>query len=166
MTELKPSTQKVLESGLVDRSMIELLEKWGNLPHGASDLVKEDALKDVTKDHLYQLANELGAEVEKEHVLRETYLDLERIRWPTVVSIFAGPSIESNLLVDKLAAVMDRMGRYYFRIQDVKDIWFVPGYVLHRKVDSENEKVETITEKQVLYVNEQPVCIQVSTMGT
>lgn len=184
-SNLKPVQEKVLESGLVDKSVAELMEKWGLLPQGAAELVdqaKVDALKNATKETLFKLADDLATEVEKEHALRETYLDLERLRWPAVVDILRPPSgeeqaaadsqglnISARVLVGDVDAVMDRMGRYYFRIQDVEEDWFVPGYVFSRKIKSRKNplaveiRFETILQKQVLYTGEQKVCIQVTT---
>lgn len=164
-SELKPIAKKVLESGLIDKSMAELMEKWGHLPEGSSELVNEDALKDVTKDHLYKLASELATEVDKEHALRETNLDLDRIRWATKVNIRTG----SGIVAVDLDAVMDRMGRYYFRHADVREEWFVPGYYIERQVGRPHDEkpqtlIEVIIERQVLFIGESPVCYQVATM--
>lgn len=182
-SNLTPIQKKVLERGLVDKSMAELLEKWGNLPSGASELVNQDALKEATKETLVKLSEELAEEVEKEHILRETYLDLERIRWPVVVNVLRRPTpqeIEAGhmsrgetplpkMVANGLPAVVDRMGRYYFRIQDVKEVWFVPGFVFERRLPNEGSStvehhvLETVLQKQVLYIGETPVCLQVTT---
>jgi hypothetical protein len=158
---MKPIVEKVLSSGLVDKATAQLMEQWGYLPEGSADKVNEDKLKNATQETLTKLANDLATEVEKEHALRETYLDLERLRWPVSnisISKPSGVAGESISLADKLVAVVDRMGRYFFRIQDVKQEWFVPGYYLVR--ESGEEK---ILQAQVLYVGEQGVCIQVTT---
>jgi hypothetical protein len=181
-SNLKPVQKKVLESGLIDKAMAELMEKWGNLPPGSAELVNENALKDATQETLTKLADDLATEVEKEHVLRETYLDLERIRWPATVTVLRPPSqaeaaaadsqglqVTAKVVVPNLDAVMDRMGRYYFRIQDVVEDWFIPGLVLSRNVPSQRNphaleiRFETILQKQVLYSGEQKVCLQVTT---
>jgi hypothetical protein len=164
MNELKPLVKKVLESGLVDKNMAELMEKWGNLPEGAASLVKDDSLKNATKDQLMKLAEEIGTEVDKERTLKETQLDLDQIRWPTVVTIRTN---NYEHVAWQVPAVIDRMGRLYFRIQDAKEEWFVPGYNIHRKGVSpqngyESPIYEVVTEKSVLYVGELPVCIQVT----
>lgn len=157
---MKPIVEKVLESGLVDKATAQLMEQWGYLPAGSVDKVNEDKLKNATQETLKALANDLAIEVEKEHALRETYLDLERMKWPVSNITLKKATREDGdpLLAKNLAAVVDRMGRYYFRIQDVKQEWLVPGYYLIR--ESGEEK---ILQSQVLYVGEQGVCIQVST---
>lgn len=156
---MKPIVEKVLASGLVDKATAQLMEVWGYLPEGSVEKVNEDKLQNATKEQLTQLANDLAVEVEKEHALRETYLDLERLKWPTKIIDIVRPDIlgEQLLAVD-LVALIDRMGRYYFRIQDVKQEWFVPGYLMRRATGPEK-----ILQSQVLYVGEQGVCLQVST---
>lgn len=177
---MKPLTEKVLKSGLVDKHMAEMLEKWGNLPEGAADLVNDNALKDATREQLTKLGEELGDEVDKLRTLRETQLDLDKIRWPVSVTVIDD---KGTYLVHDLAAVIDRMGRIYFRIQDVREEWLVPGYLFERLVINKDvppppassetptllnpyahKKVirEQILEKSVLYTDNSPVCFQVS----
>lgn len=156
---MKPIVQKVLESGLVDKATAQLMEQWGYLPDGAADKVDEDKLKNATQETLTKLANDLATEVEKEHALRETYLDLERIRWPAAIDAISKPMPGQNeVIASNLISVVDRMGRYYFRLQDVDKEWFVPGYFLKRNGDDEK-----ILQAQVLYVGDQGVCMQVTT---
>lgn len=157
---MKPIVEKVLASGLVDKATAQLMEQWGYLPDGAADKVNEDKLKGATQETLKALANDLAVEVEKEHALRETYLDLERLRWPASILSVSKPisAEEKEILASNLISVIDRMGRYYFRIQDVKQEWFVPGYTLLRQTGEEK-----ILQSQVLYVGDQGVCVQVTT---
>ncbi len=160
-TEQKPIIKKILESGLVDKATIQMMEKWGTLPPGSSDLVKEDALKDATQDVLLNLASDLSDIIEKEHTIRETALDLERIRWPATVTITNPEGMK--VIATDIPSVMDRMGRYYFRLNDVPESWLVPGYLLVRRLDSKRVSHEYITEYGKLYSNDKPVCFQVST---
>ena len=167
---MKPIIEKVLASGLVDKATVELMEQWKYLPEGASSKVKEDALKGATQETLTELARNLADEVEKEHHLRETYLDLERIRWPASIgAIIDSSGGERRFVAGGFDGVKDRMGRYYFRIQDVKEDWFVPGFMLeHNETSKEDGRtVEIIQEKiiqsQVLYIGEQGVCVQITT---
>lgn len=156
---MKPIVEKVLASGLVDKATAQLMEMWGYLPEGSVEKVNEDKLENATKEQLTQLANDLAVEVEKEHALRETYLDLERLKWPTTIQSISRPMLDgTETLASDLVALVDRMGRYYFRIQDVKSEWFVPGFLMQRGPGQEK-----ILQSQVLYVGEQGVCIQVST---
>lgn len=158
---MKPIVEKVLASGLVDKATAQLMEMWGYLPEGSVEKVNEDKLQNATKEELTKLANDLAVEVEKEHALRETYLDLERLKWPTKIIDIVRPDatgLGEQLLAVDLVALIDRMGRYYFRIQDVQQEWFVPGYMMRRASGPEK-----ILQAQVLYVGEQGVCMQVTT---
>lgn len=151
--------EKVLESGLIDKSAAELLERMGLLDEGASEKVDENKLKGATRLKLIEITESLAVEVEREHKIKETYLDLERLRWPvTITSIFNG----SDCITGSFTGVIDRQGRYYFRVQDAKAEWFVPGYTLHRE-GQPSTKFETILESQMLYLEENPVALQVTT---
>lgn len=156
---MKPIVEKVLSSGLVDKATAELMEQWGYLPAGASEKVDEDKLKNATQETLHKLANDLAVEVEKEHALRETYLDLERLKWPAAVDAILQPALGQPVtLSSNLMSMVDRMGRYFFRIQDVNPDWFVPGYLLRR-----NGNDEKILQAQILYIGDKGVCVQVTT---
>lgn len=160
---MKPLVEKMLNSGLVDKATTKIMEQWGLLPDGSVDKTREDALKNATREHLLQLAEDLATEVEKTNSLRETSLELDKIRWPAEVSIM---DEAGGYKVQWLQCVVDRMGRYYFRIQDVDKSWFIPGFTLARKI-ADGVMVthvrEMITESQVLFVNDVEVCVQVST---
>lgn len=152
-----PLAEKILKSGLIDKATASLMEKFGLLEEGASDTVNEDNLKNATREKLEEITETLAEEIEKQHALRETYLDLERLRWPAVVNVLSGETV----LHEAVSAVVDRQGRYYFRFQDVDLEWFCPGRFLS-KVG--NGSPETIIESQVLYIEEKPVAVQVAVM--
>ncbi|SRR5258708_1641678 len=163
---MKPIVEKVLSSGLVDKSTAILLEQWGYLPNGASDKVNEDALVNKTRETMEKLAEDLANEIEKEHHIRESALDLERLRWPVTASILRYPSGTREQIAYKIPGLIDRMGRYYFRIQDVEESWFVPGYFIATYSEPNSKySEEVIAEKQVLYIDEIPVCVQVSVLS-
>lgn len=159
---------KVLRSGLIDKHTAELMEQYGMLDPGAAETVNEDALKDATQGQMKKLAEELAVEVEREHKIRETYLDLERIRWPVHVTI---SSRERTIIT--LSGVMDRHGRYFFRFQDVDPNWFVPGYLVEKRnvlPDVSHDvylipSKEMIVEATPLYIDEKPVAFQVTTQA-
>lgn len=67
--------------------MIELMERWKYLPEGAAALVNEDALKNATMKQLEKLAMEIGDEIDKEHALRESMVDLDRLKWPASITV-------------------------------------------------------------------------------
>jgi hypothetical protein len=164
-------TDKLLKSGLIDQATASLMEKWGSLPAGSTELVREGVLERMTKRELESLAESIAVSVEREVKLKETQLDLDKMRWPvTAISIRGRPKGDPELPINSrrfikggLTAMVDRMGRYYFRIQDVKEEWFVPGSVMETPVEG-GLKTETIADSQVLYVGDEKVCIQVSVL--
>lgn len=150
---MKPIVEKVLSSGLIDRSMAELMEKYHLLPEGAAEQVK-----DATREQMERAVAEAVEIAEREQLVKETRLDLDKLRWPTKVKIvMAQPAHDRTTWLD---AVIDRMGRYFFRFQDVEEKWFVPGYRLHREGFDVHE---IILESQVIYIDELPVAVQVTT---
>lgn len=158
---MKPIVEKVLKSGIVDRGMVELLERWGNLPEGSSELLKNETLKDATKEQLQKFAEDLANEVATAHILKETNLDLDRLKWPIEVSVLDQYKAQ---IACKVTAVIDRMNRYFFRIQDVKKEWFTPGFTIVRNDPHNNElRKETILEADTVFVGPDPVAIQVTT---
>lgn len=158
-------TDKVLKSGLVDRHTAEMMERWGYLRPGSAEQVNENALKDATKAQLTKLAEELDDEIDAELRRRETRLDLDKLRWPVEVDLVTSSGVHVSM---KTPAVVDRVGRYYFRMEDVDPEWFVPGYLLKRtqrvKTSSWETKlvVEEVLEATVLYSGESAVCVQVT----
>jgi hypothetical protein len=152
-------TEKVLKSGLIDKSVAELMERQGILPEGSAEKVDENALKDATREKLIAITESLAVEVEREQRIKETYLDLERLRWPVRIFI-ATPDLPNQQHTSWLDAVIDRQGRYYFRSQDVDVTKLVPGYLLVR--DGKKTK-ETILEVQPLFIEDSVVAIQVTT---
>jgi hypothetical protein len=155
---VKELTQKILEAGLVDEATAKLMERWGNLPEGAAELVKTERLKDATRAELLNFGEELGDALDKERRLRETMLDMNQLRWPTQVMIYKDGQERAR----HVTCVIDRMGRYYFRPQDVKKEWFVPGYEL-RRIENDLMKLEVMLDVTELYVGDQVAAIQVST---
>jgi len=165
---MKPIVQKVLESGLIDQATADLMDRFRMLPEGASQLVRENALKDATQSSLRSLAESLAVEVEKEHKIRETYLDLERIRWPATVTFAEmqkpfDPAFPLYMfLAEDVVGVQDRMGRLYFRIDEVRGPWLKPGNkILRKKAGDSAMTATTILESQQLFIDDQPACWQV-----
>lgn len=165
--DIKPLSQTILKSGLVDKSMARMLEHWGHLPSGAADLVPEDEdhLKKATKAELDTLVEDISVEVEKARILKESQFDLDRLRWPTKVDLY---DEKEKLVLSKHPALIDRMNRLYFRMEDIKQEWFVPGFRIRRFRNDLDQPgcvkpVDgRVTECTVLYADDQPVCIQVS----
>jgi hypothetical protein len=169
-------TKKILESGLVDEATASLMERWGLLDEGSSDMAKQAMLKNRGREQLMKFADSIEEELEKARKLRETNLDLNQLKWP--VEIFAiravanpdhpelGPN-GTQFLAGGIHAVIDRLGRYYFRPQEVQAKWLVPGFIIEREVAPDGRKKllkgETILEVSELYVGDQVAAIQVST---
>jgi len=167
MSEL---TKKILESGLVDETTAELMERWGTLPAGSAELAhgkaaelarvtaNEDAKKGIKKS-LAKMVDSIGVEVDNYRRLKETMFDLNQLRWPTKVRVWRDASI-IHQDVEWLDAVIDRMGRYYFRPADVHMQWFVPGFRLIRQGFIVHEEILEVSE---LYVGDQVAAIQITT---
>lgn len=160
MSEL---TKKILESGLVDETTAKLMEKWGFLEEGSSDLAagKAEALERATvekdvRETLIKMAERIGHDVDTLRRSRETMLDLNQLRWPASVFVSKPDGSSPSAVLD---ALIDRMGRYYFRSQDVNVKWFVPGYLITRN----GNVPETILEVSELFLGDQVVAVQVST---
>jgi hypothetical protein len=152
---------KVLRSGLIDKHTAALLERYELIQEGESDKVPDgDPLHDATKAELELLVRDLDSEIDKEARMRETMLDLDKLRWHTKVVVWSNTTrVTGEHPID---AVIDRQGRYYFRIQDVDPTWFVPG----RRIIREGFKAhELILEASPLYLGDQVVCIQVTTQA-
>lgn len=158
---LKPIQKTILKSGLIDKHMAQILERWGNLPPGSADLVNDDALKNATREQLTKLAEEIG-EIVEDTKLKETALDLNALRWPVLIGrIFSSKGNSTTIIKTGITAVVDRMGRLYFRAQDVKEEWFVPGYYIEREVHGDQVR-DQIREVSPLFVGDQVVAYQVS----
>lgn len=161
---MKPLTEKMLSNGIIDKATAELMEKMGLLAPGSAEKVNEDAMKNATLETLKKFTDDVHDLMEKDRVIRETRLDLERIRWPVVVDIHRVVD-GFEVVATMVEGVIDRTGRYYFRAQDVEADWFVAGYEIARHVSSKKPRsAEVITEKTVLYVGDEAVCLQISTM--
>jgi methylase of polypeptide subunit release factors len=150
-------TEKILRSGLIDKHTTALMEKYGLLEAGSTEKVNEDALKGATKEQLEKLAEGLAVEAEREFALKETMLDLNQLKWPTTVRVIDDQGIKSA----PIESLIDRMGRFYFREQDVNIKWFVPGYGIERV----GMVPQTIIEVTELFVGDQVAAIQVAVSG-
>jgi hypothetical protein len=182
MSDQKPEvstlTKTMLESGLVDESMAELMEKWGTLPEGSIQYINNDSLKNATRQQMQELVEKIGDGVETHRQLRETYFDLDRLKWPAEVEIWrwsgTGPG-QRQMLATRFTTVVDRLGRYYFQVADVDRhglSMFRPGLYLVYTVQKQQPEDggftaalarRMILESQFLYVGEARATLQVST---
>lgn len=72
---MKPLVRKILESGLVSKHTAKMMEHWGWLEEGASDLASKSLMERDTKVLLSKLAEDIGDLLEDEYKIRETRLD-------------------------------------------------------------------------------------------
>ena len=152
--------EKVVKSGLVDRHTVALMERWGMLPEGSTESVP-DLIRRLAKEQLSQLADDLEQEIEREMAMRETRLDLDRLRWPVEVDVFHGDQEQVAFLA--LRGVTDRMGKYYFRPEDVRtEEAIAPGMWIVLRTGGVPEAPEEVLEVQPLYVGNAVVCLQVT----
>jgi hypothetical protein len=166
-------TDKVLSSGLVDKHTAELMERFGMLPEGSAARTVQESYIQRSREQMKKLAREFAELVDQEHALRETALDLNRLRWMVQVTVRdprvkIAEGIPSTGFVARVDGIIDRMGRYYFRPGDVQKEWFVPGYIIERDVCQDGKSIvtkhEVIAEMTELFAGEQVAAIQVSTM--
>lgn len=170
MSEL---TTKILESGLVDEATAKLMERWGYLPEGASDLARKNYLSNATREQLIAFAERIGDEADKVRRLKETMLDLNQLRWHVDVEVRGRPkgsaelTDKATIFIAALPAVIDRLGRYYFRPQDLPKGVLIPGYLIDREVASDGKTLkrrqETILEVSELFVGDELAAVQVTT---
>lgn len=114
---MKPISKKVLESGLIDKNAIQLLERWGNLPAGTSERIRSD----VTKEQLKKFSEELSALIEAEPILRETDLSLQYVTEQRRIAI----GTEEGIQV--LMCGISKMGNLLFKPQSVRRSWLTVG---------------------------------------
>jgi len=165
---MNPVVDMVLESGLIDKAAVELLEKSGTLPEGSSDKVKETIL-DASRATLRQFADDLFDLITKEHdkaaQLRETVLDLRTLRWPVDLSLQAiNPETGNYKTQSFFKAMVDHQGRYYVRTQDSTLQDLMPGRHLVRYHESNKILREVIETAREMYLDDKQVCYLVTTV--
>lgn len=175
---MKPVTQKLLELQLLSTDIIKSMENWGALPKGSSENLGHFFDKPVSTN-LYKLMKDLEDLLDQELEVHETNPDLANLKWPIEVTIYSQmpdnldevpPHIRKSYFKGRVLAVRDIAGKFYCRIEDVKEDWFVPGYKLTFDYCNPDlgslilKSWETISERQILYVDDVPVCIKVTTL--
>lgn len=168
--EVSELTKTMLESGLVDKGMAKLMEKWGYLPDGATQYIGDAKFQEATRA---ALADHIEEVVEKTRDLRETKLDLDRMKWPIEVEIRGPKAMADKAFIWSGTALVDALGRFYFRAQDVDLDWFVAGatWVETQETTKEQWNVRDlkirrlgrkVMEVQKLFSGEREIAIQVS----
>jgi len=160
---MKPIVEKILKAGLVDKHTTQLMEKWGQIDRGASDLVGADDLKKASEESLTQFAEEVEMLIEKDREeLRETRLAIQvgepmLVEWTS--KIIGAPSFSGDIHMNhnhKIVVFKDNAGNFIFPLLEKNSIY--PGAAFQTK---DGERWE-ILDSSVLYIGEQPYAIQVS----
>ena len=96
---MKPLTKKILMSGLVNKHVAIMLERWGQLEEGASDLVGKER---ITKKTLEEFVEDIEEMVEGDDgEIKETVFAIH----------VKPPSLYWSRRVGSFSAAEDRMGR-------------------------------------------------------
>ena len=105
---MKPIVKKILESGLVDKHTAALMEKWGTLEPGATDLVGKEDLMKASSDTLMKFADDIEGLIETERTrITESRLSM-LLESPFLAFVDYGNSVET------VALFKDDMEHYFF----------------------------------------------------
>lgn len=144
---MKTIVKKILEAGLVEKNAVQLMEKWGSLDRGASDLVGRKDLRAATESTLTKFAEEVDDLMEKEREeLREARLAIQ-----------VGEPFLANWLGSstKMVLFKDNMGNFMFPLMEASNL--IPGAEFEVS-NGERWEVLVITK---LYLGEQAYAFQV-----
>ena len=150
---MKQIVKKILEAGLVEKNAVLLMEKWGQVDRGSSELVGTKDLRATTEEAFTRFAEEVEALIEKEREeLRESRLAIQvgdpfLGSWATQAGI--GGEIVRGVVLYK-----DEMDNFLFPVSE--DKFITPGATLRV-----GEEEFTVLEKHKLFVGQQPYVIQV-----
>jgi hypothetical protein len=148
---MKDIVKKVLEAGLVSKHTALLMEKWGTLDRGASDLVDSENIHEMSEKTLLRFVEDIEALIERERdSVRETALSI-RMANPFQVSLSRSSGIRVPYVVFK-----DEMGRFIFPSYAHEEI--SEGDIFTRVTTGEKWKV---TEVVPLYVGEDLCAVRV-----
>jgi hypothetical protein len=142
---MKELTRKILESGLVEKHAVLLMEKWGQLDPGAADLVGR---KQVTVESLSKFVEEIDQLVSLDAAgdTKETRLE---------VYTSSKVSLRKQGVVGCFEAAIDDMGHLLVD----PSVNLIPGDILVREADGVMHQVLEVTR---IYQNDQLVTQQVS----
>lgn len=151
---MKQLTKKILEAGLVEANTVHLMEKWGQVERGSSELVGSKDLRAATENTLTKFAEEIEALIEKEREeLRESRLAFQ-VGAPFLATWVEQKPEAADTLVRDVVLFKDNMGNFLFPIDE--DTHIIPGAIL--RVGNEEF---VVLQKEKLFVGEQPYTIQV-----
>lgn len=165
-------SDKVLQSGIIEKHMLEMLVRWGAFSENALDIIKNDTLRNATLAQLKKFAEELSVELKKEYPFRETMLDSPH-RWPTSFTVMGEVVVGDQLItpgpprsVHNIPAMRDDLLRLFVSANDVDPDWLVPGYRISVKVMSKEfnclaDQISIITRVDPIYVLDKRVSYMV-----
>jgi len=151
---MKELVKKVLESGLVDKHVARMMERWGTLEPGAADLVGREKL---TKEGLREFAEEIETLLDaKSEEFKETRLEVE------VGDLF---TLSWNSIPKSLCskARWDSLGRLIV----LKDE-FPEGVIRGAQVQAvgEEEELYVVLDIEEIYQGEAVVAYQLTVEGS
>lgn len=158
---MKPIVQKIIESGLVDRHAVQLMEKWGQIDRGASELVGTKDLRAATETSLTQFAEEIEDLIDRDREeLRETRLAIQvgepiLAQWMYAQTESSDGAKVSMYVGGKIVLFRDNMGNFMFPLSAEGQVY--PGAVFQ----TNDETRWTILRSEKLYVGDHPYTIQV-----
>lgn len=71
---MKELSKKVIESGLIEKHVVKMMEDWGYMDQGAADLVGK---KKLTQENLEQFLEDIEALVSPDKPMQETRLEVQ-----------------------------------------------------------------------------------------
>lgn len=159
---MKAIVSKILKSGLVEKHTAQLLEQWGSLPDGSTELVKNVTIQDLTEAQLIRLVEDISEELESSLSVKETVLDLDKLQWPVEVSVIEYDKKGNYRSEAKVSAVEDNMGNMYFRADEAPLKLLIPGNYVCRANVSDLKKLQTIASVDPMYMDQTPICYRVT----
>lgn len=144
---MKELTKKVLESGLIDKHVAQMFEKWGQLEPGATELAGKHK---VTKDTLQQFADEIEDLLDYKKDIHETRLEV-RVKPPIILF-----SIKNG----SFSAAVDELDRLIVS----PEVFFEKGdkiYPINVSPPNDDE-AWIVLDVEFLYQNEDLVAYQVT----
>lgn len=106
---MKELVQKAIESGLIDKTTAQLLEKWRMIESGSADKVPMDEMRKSVTELATELANLVDTEIV---VMPEMVLDIDKLNFNESATIIALQG-QLNLITE---TARDAFGRFVFRV--------------------------------------------------
>lgn len=115
---MKPIVKKILESGLVEKNAVLLMEKWGHMDRGASELVGTKDIRTATESTLTKFAEEIEDLLEQDREeVRETRLAIQ-VGEPMLAQWVSSPAIGPIKMSNSMVLFRDSMGNFIFPVRE------------------------------------------------